>query len=600
MARPLWSLCALLLLACNVASSTTTLPTKPPATTTAASGVQTVTITVGPFDIHKRYRSMEGPYVLEKVRISDLVARKDTVLGAKRVKYVEGGTYASMNGGEADSQPDDKACATRRRTLYWLRGMTLEVLDEQGKPMPSAEFICHMNLDVDSEYRNRVFPESERCTVARILTLTQGQTSVTFPEGYGVPVASDEQWTFTFQAANRTTDEHRVLKHRLKMDLIEDKDLLEPIQPLAWVTPYLSVVVGKNSPEAAEREKKEMPGCLPTTVGLVAPNSVPNTSFDSWCGNRRSGHWVVAPGRHTYQSGCPELRVPSNRTVRMVWSHVHPLLESASMIECSTRKPLFTVTSKTRTEPGLEIEEIKLLTFPEGLLMKANTNFEIQSVYNNTTKVAQDSMVALGVFFDDVKFARPKWVLENQNEEVNCMVHIPNGQGTTPMFDVKKDGPLLKSQKKLTLQTSKGPIHLVLEPKLAPITATQIARLLEAGVYDHTQISRYESNFVLQFANAEQKAPGAVMDEKQASLLRRLPLEVHNQPLHQRNVLSMARYEDPNSGVSSFSILLGAAPHLDGKYTVFGWVGSDPETQATLKALTRDFVANQETIVSVH
>jgi cyclophilin family peptidyl-prolyl cis-trans isomerase len=35
-------------------------------------------------------------------------------------------------------------------------------------------------------------------------------------------------------------------------------------------------------------------------------------------------------------------------------------------------------------------------------------------------------------------------------------------------------------------------------------------------------------------------------------------------------VLSMGRYDDPNSGSSSFSFLLGAAPHLDMKYTIFG------------------------------
>ena len=34
---------------------------------------------------------------------------------------------------------------------------------------------------------------------------------------------------------------------------------------------------------------------------------------------------------------------------------------------------------------------------------------------------------------------------------------------------------------------------------------------------------------------------------------------------HVRGILSMGRYDDPNSATSSFSILLGAAPHLDEK-----------------------------------
>ncbi|MFT4589762.1 MAG: cyclophilin family peptidyl-prolyl cis-trans isomerase [Limisphaerales bacterium] len=41
---------------------------------------------------------------------------------------------------------------------------------------------------------------------------------------------------------------------------------------------------------------------------------------------------------------------------------------------------------------------------------------------------------------------------------------------------------------------------------------------------------------------------------------------------HARGVVSMARWEDPNSAQSSFSLVLGPAPHLDGKYTIFGKV----------------------------
>lgn len=45
---------------------------------------------------------------------------------------------------------------------------------------------------------------------------------------------------------------------------------------------------------------------------------------------------------------------------------------------------------------------------------------------------------------------------------------------------------------------------------------------------------------------------------------RHVPLEVVEGVKHdRRGILSMARHSDPNSGGSSFSILLGAAPHLD-------------------------------------
>ena len=55
-----------------------------------------------------------------------------------------------------------------------------------------------------------------------------------------------------------------------------------------------------------------------------------------------------------------------------------------------------------------------------------------------------------------------------------------------------------------------------------------------------------------------------------------MPLEVLPTVKHdKRGSLSMARHSDPGSGKSSFSILLGPAPHLDNEYTVFGCAAPD-------------------------
>ena len=51
----------------------------------------------------------------------------------------------------------------------------------------------------------------------------------------------------------------------------------------------------------------------------------------------------------------------------------------------------------------------------------------------------------------------------------------------------------------------------------------------------------------------------------------KVPLEVHKELQHsKRGLLSMARHADPNSGGTSFSIMLNPAPHLDMQYTIFG------------------------------
>jgi len=41
---------------------------------------------------------------------------------------------------------------------------------------------------------------------------------------------------------------------------------------------------------------------------------------------------------------------------------------------------------------------------------------------------------------------------------------------------------------------------------------------------------------------------------------------------HERGIVSMARADDPDSASTSFFLMLGPAPHLDGKYSAFGRV----------------------------
>lgn len=47
----------------------------------------------------------------------------------------------------------------------------------------------------------------------------------------------------------------------------------------------------------------------------------------------------------------------------------------------------------------------------------------------------------------------------------------------------------------------------------------------------------------------------------------------------------MARWSDPDSATSSFSVLLGTAPHLDGKYAVFGEMVEGEETLRKIEAV---------------
>ncbi|MBI5201709.1 MAG: peptidylprolyl isomerase [Elusimicrobia bacterium] len=125
------------------------------------------------------------------------------------------------------------------------------------------------------------------------------------------------------------------------------------------------------------------------------------------------------------------------------------------------------------------------------------------------------------------------------------------------------------SGERLVLETAYGDVVIGLFPDAAPKTVDQVLRLAKAGAYDTTSVYRVARGRYVQLTAVRGRREA--LTGEQASALRKLPLEASLK--HERGVLSMTHpANDPNGGESSFSIILGPAPHLDGRFTVFGRV----------------------------
>jgi cyclophilin family peptidyl-prolyl cis-trans isomerase len=138
----------------------------------------------------------------------------------------------------------------------------------------------------------------------------------------------------------------------------------------------------------------------------------------------------------------------------------------------------------------------------------------------------------------------------------------------------------------LVLRTPAGDLLFDLYPSAAPETVKQIITLVRAGLYDGVSVFRIEPAFVAQLATVYDRA--TPLTEKQKALLHPLRGEFSQIP-HVRGVLSMAREDHlPNSAESSFSILLTDAPHLDGKYAIFGKLRSGDDVLRAIEKIQID------------
>ena len=127
------------------------------------------------------------------------------------------------------------------------------------------------------------------------------------------------------------------------------------------------------------------------------------------------------------------------------------------------------------------------------------------------------------------------------------------------------------------IHTTEGPITVTFFPTVAPKTVAHINELMAAGCYQGVSVFRYEPGFVLQVAPVADR-------DCHPDAMTAIPGEFSSVK-HRRLYLSMARWEDPDSGTSSWSIMLGGAPSMDGQYTVFGRVVDGEDTVAKLEAI---------------
>ena len=136
-----------------------------------------------------------------------------------------------------------------------------------------------------------------------------------------------------------------------------------------------------------------------------------------------------------------------------------------------------------------------------------------------------------------------------------------------PPFSTETDAEL--AAYRALLDTTHGRIAIDLYPDRAPNHVRSFLRLVDAGVYDGVAFHRVVPGFVIQSGHLPTRS--APLTERQQRFVQNLEPEF-NATQHVRGIVSMARLDDPASASTSFFIVTGTAPELDGQYTAFGVV----------------------------
>jgi len=137
------------------------------------------------------------------------------------------------------------------------------------------------------------------------------------------------------------------------------------------------------------------------------------------------------------------------------------------------------------------------------------------------------------------------------------------------------------SRERVVLRTDKGDLVIALYEETAPATCRHFLRLVRKGFYDGTRFFRVVPGFAIQDGGEYQRL-GTLTPDLAELAAKRLPAEF-SKIRHVRGILSMGREDnDINSARNTFVIILGDAPHLDTKYTIFGKLDSGDDVLSAI------------------
>jgi len=289
--------------------------------------------------------------------------------------------------------------------LLWVTGFKAVMVGPDGETPASQEFMCHSNLDLNMGLHRRLF-DITRESPNRMFTLSQGQQEIRFPDGFGVPILSSEPFMLTTQVLNHNIEGQTFeIRHKVTVDFVKDKDLKAPMKPLFQVSANgLVLIEGKdghfNIPP--DDDKAHGPGCLPGT-GANDKSRVFTDDF----GRKFAGHWLVKPGREVNHTNTTKfMRLPYDTTLHYIAVHMHPFAESLELRDLTTDKSLYL--SKIEPSRGkIGIEHVDHFASAEGIPLFKDHEYELVSVYNNTTSVDQDSMAVMYMYVLDKEYRPP-------------------------------------------------------------------------------------------------------------------------------------------------------------------------------------------------
>jgi hypothetical protein len=303
------------------------------------------------------------------------------------------GPYRVMNVTLADSTTHE---------IVWVVGYEAAIVDADSKEPKSSEFMCHSNVDLDMARHRQIFGW-EKYPSRRLFTLSEGQTEVNLPSGFGIPLRSDEPLSVTAQVLNHNYRGAPIrVRQRVTVHFIRDAALAKPLVPL--YQRGINTLVRLDGPpgayntalDEAEMHEHSM------AEGMAADQQ----PYHDHEGRTFAGHWVVKPGREVRTTPINGwLAMQQDLKVHYVSVHLHPFAESLQLRDATTGETVLASKAENRPE-RIGLARVDQIASPEGITLHKDHQYELVSAYNNTSGRDRTAMAVMYLYVEDTEFRR--------------------------------------------------------------------------------------------------------------------------------------------------------------------------------------------------
>ncbi|ESU29265.1 hypothetical protein FLJC2902T_06610 [Flavobacterium limnosediminis JC2902] len=302
--------------------------------------------------------------------------------------FIIDGIYKSMEGPKASRYIQ----LNQSDSIVWITGFKVKAVDAKTNATLSNDYICHMNVDINEiQYYNHWKLEDRiRKQYPRMTSLSHGLEHFDFPKGYGVPiVGSHFLFVITETLNHNQPDIFKKVKHEVS---IKYEAYNKTQKPLMSKTVYIQLPFDKNDP---------FKGPLDPASNQCIPVETKNHTYNDKAGNMLSGHWVIPPGKKTYRSFISEqLQIKDSARLHFSAPHVHPFATSICLFDKTENKTLFTC-KITNYSNKIGLKNIETFSSEKGMWMYENHEYELILTCDNTSKIDQDMMGSMFLFFYD-------------------------------------------------------------------------------------------------------------------------------------------------------------------------------------------------------